>query len=146
VPVAPWGPVTYRVLVDGRPVGKTKKTTLVPAFDLRDGMHSVQVVAIDGRGSKTVGDDADLGTDTRKPKGRVKRKRDGLYQVWASDGSRKRGSGIFSAVLDFGSAGSVEVPVSSSGVLRGVHVGTRSGLGNPTLRLRDRAGNRATID
>lgn len=143
VPAAPWGPVTYRVEVDGKAVGKTKKTELTPVRDLKEGLHSVRVVAIDARGAETVGDDEDLGTDTKRPKGSVKRKRDGLYQVWASDG--KRGSGVFTVVLDFGGAGSVEVPVSSSGRLRGVHVATRSGLGNPRLVLRDRAGNRATV-
>jgi hypothetical protein len=143
VPSAPWGPVTYRVEVDGKPVGKTKKTELTPVRDLKEGLHSVRVVAIDARGMETLGDDEDLGTDTKRPIGSVKRKRDGLYQVWAADG--KRGSGIFTAVLDFGSGGSVEVPVSSSGRLRGVHVATRSGLGKPRLVLRDRAGNRRTI-
>ncbi|MEA2389434.1 MAG: hypothetical protein QOG41_2207 [Thermoleophilaceae bacterium] len=143
VPSAPWGPVTYRVEVDGKPVGRTRHTELTPKVDLREGLHSIHVVAIDARKSETRGDDVDLGTDTRRPKGSVRSKGHGLYRVWASDGSR--GSGVFTARLEFDGGEFAYITVPSSGRLRGVHVHTGSGLGHPRLVLRDRAGNRTVI-
>jgi hypothetical protein len=132
----PWGPVRYRVEVEGRSIGTTRKTRLRSKRPLGDGDHDAWVVAIDGRGSETRGKTYRVRVDTNRPHGRVKHLHGGVYRVWASDGN---GSGIREARLDFGGDGSVDVPVDR-GRVDGVKVHARSGLGSPTLVLRDYAG------
>jgi hypothetical protein len=132
----PWGPVRYRVEVEGRSIGTTRKTRLRSKRPLGDGDHDAWVVAIDGRGSETRGKTYRVRVDTNRPHGRVKHLHGGVYRVWASDGN---GSGIREGRLDFGGDGSVDVPVDR-GRVDGVRVHARSGLGSPTLVLRDYAG------
>jgi hypothetical protein len=93
-------------------------------------------VAIDARGSETRGKTYRVRVDTKRPHGRVKHQKHGVYRVWASDGN---GSGIREARLDFGSEGSVDVPVEG-GKVNGERVHVHSGLPAPTLVLRDWAG------
>jgi len=48
-----WGPLTYRVEVDGVAVGQTTGTGLVPTTPIADGVHTWRVVAVDRRGQAT---------------------------------------------------------------------------------------------
>jgi hypothetical protein len=100
------------------------------------------VTAIDARGNQTRGKTYIVGVDTKRPNGRFKHPDDNVYRVWASDG--RNGSGIREARLDFGSKGSVEVPIEDYAV-DGVRVRVGSGMRSPTLVLRDWAGSRREI-
>jgi hypothetical protein len=130
----PWGPVRYRLEIEGRRIGTTRKTRLRTKRALADGTHDAWVVAIDARGSETRSKTYVVAIDTERPHGRLKRVKGG-YRVWASD----RTAGIREARLDFGSEGSVEVPIEGLRV-DGAVVHVRSGLPAPTLVLRDWAG------
>jgi hypothetical protein len=133
----PWGPVRYRLQVAGRTIGTTRKVQLRPKSALPEGPNEAWVTAIDARGSQTRGKTYIVGIDTERPQGRFKHPDQDVYRVWASDGGS--GSGIREARLDFGSRGSVEVPVGDLRV-DGVRVRVPSGHGPPTLVLRDWAG------
>ena len=133
----PWGPVRYRLTVAGRTIGTTRKVQLRPRRALPEGANEAWVTAIDARGSQTRGKTYIVGVDTKRPHGRFKHPDPDVYRVWASDGGS--GSGIREARLDFGSRGSVEVPVSGYAV-DGVRVRVASGMRSPTLVLEDWAG------
>lgn len=130
----PWGPVRYRLEIEGRRIGTTRKTHLQVKHPLADGAHDAWVVAIDARGSETRSRTYVVGTDTARPHGRVKHVKDG-WKVWASDAT----AGVREARLDFGRDGSVEVPIDHYRV-DGVVVHAHKGAPRPTLRLRDWAG------
>jgi hypothetical protein len=131
----PWGPVRYRLEIDGRRIGTTRKTRLQVTRALPDGALDAVVVAIDARGSETRSRTYVVGIDTERPHGRVKHVKGG-YKVWAADAT----AGVREARLDFGGERSVEVPISDYRV-DGVHVRARSGSPRPTLFLRDWAGS-----
>jgi hypothetical protein len=139
----PWGPIQYRLEVDGSPLVTTAGTSFTPVKPLGDGVHAVRVVAIDGRGTETDGRDVALRIDTTKPKGRWRSLGGGVYSVSASDGSAIHGSGIASARLVFGGS-SVRVPVARIGIVQNAKV-RHSGGGRPRLVLVDKAGNKRTI-
>jgi hypothetical protein len=141
----PWGPVRYRVEVDGAPIATTRHTALTPKKSLSEGVHATRIVAIDGRGTETPGRSYGLRIDTKRPHGRFRSLGDGVWKVWASDGPVIRGSGIAAARLDFGSHGSVPVPVPVIGVVEGARIRTRTGIGRPRLFLTDKAGNERVI-
>jgi hypothetical protein len=136
----PWGPVRYRLEIDGRRIGTTRKARLQVKRRLPDGALDANVVVIDARGSETRSKTYVVGVDTHRPHGRLKHVKDG-YKVWASDAT----AGIREARLDFGGAGSVEVPIENYRV-DGERVHVRSGLPRPTLVLRDWAGWTRKID
>jgi hypothetical protein len=139
----PWGPVRYRVEIDGVPVATTDRTSYTPQQPLSDGVHAVRLVVIDGRGAETEGRDAGIRIDTRKPTGRVRRIGKGLYSVSASDGPAISGSGIASARLVFGRR-SVSVRVPFVAIVQNARVRHR-GKGRPRLVIVDRAGNRKVV-
>jgi hypothetical protein len=139
----PWGPVHYRVEMDGVPVVTTAQTNFKPTQSLSDGVHAVRIVAIDGRGTETPGRDVGLRIDTTKPRGRIKRLGKGLYSVSASDGPAILGSGISKARLVFGKR-SVTIQVPSIGLIENAHIRHRGG-GRPRLVLYDKAGNKRVV-
>ena len=139
----PWGPVHYRLEIDGLPVATTDKTSFKPVQPLSDGVHAVRLVAIDGRGSETAGRDVGLRIDTTKPHGRIKRLGKGLFSVSASDGPAILGSGISKARLVFGKR-SVILPVPSIALIENAHIRHRGG-GRPRLVLIDKAGNKKVV-
>jgi hypothetical protein len=138
----PWGPIRYRVEIDGVAQVTSERNHFRPAKPIGDGVHAIRIVAIDGRGSETDGRDVGLRIDLRKPTGRVRRAGKGMWSVSASDGPPIKGSGIASARLVFGGA-SVRVPVARLGIVENARV--RHGGGHPRLVLVDRAGNKRVI-
>jgi hypothetical protein len=62
-----WGPVRYRLEVDGRRTGLTTATSLRVPRPLRDGLHRTRLVAVDARGSVSRGDYFDLRIDAKSP-------------------------------------------------------------------------------
>jgi hypothetical protein len=138
-----WGPITYRVLLDGRQVGETTETELpVTEGMVPDGRHMWNVVAIDRRGQQTAGPPRLVRIDNTAPLMRV------------SIGRRGRNVGI--RVRRFSDRG-----VGASGVARIVvkfgngrraRIGRRFRYRYPsggTFKLRvigfDEAGNRTVV-
>lgn len=139
----PWGPLRYRLEIDGSPVTTTTRTSYRPPQPLSDGIHAVRLVAVDGRGTETAGKDVGLRIDRRKPRGKIKRVGHGLYSVSASDGPPMSGSGIYKAKLMFGKHG-VAISVPTIAVLENAHI-RHTGGGRPKLVLVDRAGNKRVV-
>jgi hypothetical protein len=131
----PWGPVRYRIEVDGHSVGTTRRTHLRPSRSLSEGLHVVGVVAIDGRGSETLRR-SHVGVDTHRPSGRLRRVHGGDYKVWASDAT----SGLRDVRLELGDGSSIDVAVPPGGELNGKRVHVPSGAGSARLVIHDYAG------
>jgi hypothetical protein len=93
-----WGPITYSVRMDGREIGRTRRTRFRPPAALPDGAHSIEIVQVDGRGVESPGIPRPAKIDTTAPvvslDGRTLRVR---------DGGRKRGSGVRSVRVYYGS-------------------------------------------
>ena len=138
-----WGPITYRVFVDGRQVGETTETELpVTNGMVSDGRHRWNVAAIDRRGQTTAGPPRIVRIDNTAPVMRV------------SIGRRGRNVGV--RVRRFSDRG-----VSASGVSRIVVKfgnGRRTRIGRQiryryprggtyTLRVvgHDKAGNKRVV-
>jgi hypothetical protein len=62
-----WGPLTYRPVVDGVPVGETQGTRLALPADLADGVHTWTVSATDRRGQTIVSKPGTLRVDGTPP-------------------------------------------------------------------------------
>lgn len=105
-----WGPVTYRVEIDGKPVGTTAETKLTPLQPVADGNHLWRVVATDRRGQETATPTRPLRVDGTPPEiafrltGKRVRGRPLTVRARVADGSLKapRGSGIARVTIDWG--------------------------------------------
>jgi hypothetical protein len=127
-----WGPVTYRVMIDNKVAGTTRKSEFRPRKPLSDGVHKIEIVQVDGRGQVSPGLDRTRAIDSTRPRVALRRARGG-YRVTALDGS----SGVDSVKVVF-ARGTVSLPVSN-GAVRGVRVG---GRGRPLrVIVVDEAGN-----
>jgi hypothetical protein len=136
-----WGPLTYTVLIDGRPVGQTRDVTWRPKAPLPEGLHRWRVIATDIRGQTTGTRSRNVRIDMTGPRLTVNVERDaGISEIrWrAADVVRPRGSSGFSRVrIDFGDGSEPVTARSTRGTVR--HRYRRSA----TLRVIaiDRAGN-----
>jgi hypothetical protein len=129
-----WGPVTYRVMIDGALAGTTRKSQFVPPKPLSDGVHHIEIVQVDGRGQVSPGLDRTRAIDSRRPVVSLHRAGRRGYRVFASDGA----SGVDSVKVVF-THGTASVPVSN-GAVRGVRV---FGRGRPRQVIAvDEAGNK----
>ena len=68
-----WGPLTYRVEIDGRAVATTSETSVTVPSVIRDGLHRWRVVATDRRGQSTATASRFLRVDATKPRVRLLR-------------------------------------------------------------------------
>jgi hypothetical protein len=138
-----WGPITYRVEIDGQPVGTTTSTALTVPTVVADGLHRWRVVAVDLRGQSTATPSRNLRVDATPPKVTFKvsgsRKRGGQVKVavQASDasGTTAQASGLNLVHIAFG---------DGSRTLTGLKAAHRYGhSGKVTVRVSasDKAGN-----
>jgi hypothetical protein len=144
-----WGTTTYRVDLNGIPVGTSTTRTLLPAFDLPDGRHRWRVVTIDGRGQVAVGPTRPLNLDARPPvatlkvRGTPRRRRKTRFTASITDAA----SGVARATLSFGD-GSRPVALRLRRKRRGLvraaatHRYRRGGSFTARLAVRDRVRNR----
>ncbi len=104
------GAVTYRVEIDGQPVGETTDTKLVPVNPVPDGEHTWKVVATDRRGQTAATPPRPLRVDSLPPEltfrvtGARKRGKPVKVALEAADGSLETpsGSGIKTVRIDWG--------------------------------------------
>ncbi len=135
--------VTYSVSVDDEPVEdglRQRKTRLGPS-ELPDGIHEVQIFAIDAAGQETGSQTGDVLVDRRRPRVRLKRQGRALT-VRISDGRKGRGSGLRRSAIRVsfgdGSRAAKRKPVAR-------HRYARRGTYRLVVQARDKAGNRVTL-
>jgi hypothetical protein len=140
-----WGPITYRVEVDGQPVGETTDTKLVPAQAIPDGWHQWRVVAGDRRGQTVTSPSRLLRIDATPPKltfrVRGQRRRRALVRVdaRAADVLNPRASGVRTVRIRFGD-GSPPVDARSA-----AHRYAHSGRYTVRVTASDRVGNLTVV-
>lgn len=135
-------PVTYTVSVDDEPVRegvRGRKAALGPS-QIGNGVHTIQIFAVDGAGQETGSQTGRLRVDRRKPRASI-RVRGRSVTVRIADGARRRTSGVrrASSRISFGDGSRV------ARVVRRRHAYPRPGRYRIVVRARDRAGNRALI-
>lgn len=121
-----WGAPTYRVEIDGLPVGQTTDTKLTVLARVPDGEHRWRVVATDRRGQTATTPQRPLRIDSLPPEvaiaitGVKKRGRLVKVTVRAADGSllKPSGSGVKLVRIDFGDRSSVAARTATHRYLR----------------------------
>ena len=63
-----WGPLTYKVLIDNKPVAQTTSTGVTVPIVVADGLHRWRVVATDIRGQSATTPSRNLRVDATPPK------------------------------------------------------------------------------
>src|SRR5207253_11416563 len=89
-----WGGITYTVVMDGRPIGSTGKTSFSIAGRVSDGVHRWSLVAADRRGQTGTTPARTLRIDSRGPTAKIKVK------------GRKKAGKLLQIVVDARDAGS----------------------------------------
>ena len=138
-----WGPITYRVFVDGRQVGETTETELpVTPGMVSDGRHRWNVLAIDRRGQQTAGPRRTVNIENTPPLLRVsigRRGRTVSIRVRRFADRGLNASGVSRVVVNFGNGRRVRI--------RDRTRYTYPRGGSYTLRVSgfDKAGNRTDV-
>lgn len=94
-----WGPITYRLEIDGQAAGETTANGLAPTAALEDGLHRWRVIATDRRGQTRSSRTRNLRIDGTAPELDVEvRRKKGVATVTAKvtddPGTGRRASGI----------------------------------------------------
>lgn len=137
-----WGPVTYRVEIDGRVVGQTTATQYAPA-GVPDGIHRVRVVAVDRAGQEFAATPRSIRHDGTPPRVTFRLSRNGRVvkvspRVTDASPAGRRASGLKSVRISFGDGASVAAR-------RATHRYRRTGPVTIRVSARDRAGNLITV-
>jgi hypothetical protein len=138
-----WGPLTYQVLIDNKPVAQTTSTGVTVPVVIPDGLHRWRVVATDIRGQSTATPSRTLRVDATPPKV--------TYKI---SGARQRGKPVKVVVQASDASGTAAQAsgsttcASPSATARGPIVGLRAihrygHSGKVTVRISavDKAGN-----
>jgi hypothetical protein len=140
-----WGPLTYNVLVDGKPVAQTNTTKAqLPAGAVSEGLHTWRVVATDRRGQTATTAVKPLRVDTVAPTVSFsfkKRGRVGAVKATAADVIPPSGNaaGIKVVRIDWGDrSGFTDARTAS-------HRYNKSGTFTVRVSATDRAGNVAVV-
>jgi hypothetical protein len=142
-----WGPITYRVEIDGQTVGQTTSTGLTVPTVVADGLHRWRVVAVDIRGQSTATPSRNLRVDATPPKitfkvsGSRKRGKQVKVAVQATDasGTSAQASGLNLVHISFGD-GSRTITG-----LKAVHRYGHSGKVTVRVSASDKAGNAVAV-
>jgi len=129
-----WGPLTYTLAIDGRPVGSTTQTRFSPPVRVKDGKHRWQIIATDQRGQTATTRPALLRVDDTPPSLKVTIHRSGNTVTVISRAHDKR-SGLKSVVTSFGDG-------TSRAGARVSHRYRRAGSFKLVVRATDEAGAR----
>lgn len=142
-----WGPLTYTVLIDGKPNGQTSSVGITTPNAVPDGLHRWRVVATDRRGQTSATPTRLLRIDATAPKVsfRVKgpRKKGSFVRVVArvsdASGTSAKASGLKGVRISFGD-GSRAIAGK-----RAAHRYRRSGKVTVRVSASDKAGNVRTV-
>ncbi len=143
-----WGPLTYRVEIDGRAVATTSETSVTVPSVIRDGLHRWRVVATDRRGQSTSTATRFLRVDATKPRVRFSARRRGrvvTVSARASDTAAggARAAGVEYVRVDWGDgSGRTTVPGTRATVS---HRYARKGRASIRVSATDDAGNAAVV-
>jgi len=136
-----WGPLTYTVLVDGKPVASTTALrTTVPVGAAPEGVHTWRVVATDRRGQTATTKLRPLKIDTVAPVASMSIKRKRRVTTVTARGAdvvpfKNRASGVTQLRIDFGDG---SAPVTGR---KATHRYTRLGAFTIRVSAVDAAGN-----
>ncbi|MBI5104749.1 MAG: PKD domain-containing protein [Solirubrobacterales bacterium] len=142
-----WGPLTYRVEVDGVAVGETQDTKLTPLNPVADGEHRWRVVATDRRGQTAATKTRLLRVDATPPtlEFTVKRRKGRVAELSITAGDvippSGKASGLKTLKADFGDG-------TGNQLLKAKKASHRYGRGGTyTIRVSatDRAGNAVAL-
>ena len=137
-----WGAQSFRVVVDGQPVGETTARTLVPAKPLSSGRpHPWRVIAIDRHGQQTMSKERFIRIDAVAPRVVVKvkgKRKPGQSLKISVTGLDGRGSGVDYVLVEYGDKASAK----QFKQFRGAHR-YRKGTFRLKVKVVDRAGNAA---
>jgi hypothetical protein len=141
-----WGPILYRVEIDGLPVAQATTTRVTVPIVIRDGIHRWRVVASDRRGQTTATATRFLRIDATRPRVRVSVRRTGRVvrvAARASDASPRglRASGVEFVRIDWGD-GSPRTTTAGT-TARASHAYRRRARFTVRVSATDRAGNAA---
>jgi hypothetical protein len=142
-----WGPLTYTVLIDNKPVGQTSSTGITVPVRVKDGLHRWRVIATDRRGQTSATPTRNMRIDATAPKVRVTlggtRKRGSFVKVSASvsdaSGTTAPASGLQNVRISFGDGSRA---ISGR---RASHRYSRSGKVTIRVSAGDKAGNVRTV-
>jgi hypothetical protein len=142
-----WGPLTYTVLIDNKPVGQTTSTGITVPVRIKDGLHRWRVVATDRRGQTSATPTRYLRIDATAPKISFRvsgsRKRGAFVKVAAkvtdASGTRSKASGLKGVRISFGDGS------RAIAGLRAAHRYSRSGKVTVSVTASDKAGNVRTV-
>jgi hypothetical protein len=142
-----WGPLSYTVLIDDKPVGQTTSTGITVPTVVKDGLHRWRVVATDRRGQTSATPTRNIRVDATAPKVTFRitgtRKRGRFVKVAAkvsdASGTAAKASGLEAVRIAFG---------DGSRAIAGRRASHRYGhSGRVTVRVTatDKAGNVRTV-
>jgi hypothetical protein len=142
-----WGPLTYTVLIDDKPVGQTTSTGITVPGVVRDGLHRWRVVATDRRGQTSATPSRNIRVDATPPKISFRvtgtRKRGRFVKVAAkvsdASGTTAKASGLKVVRISFGD-GSRAIAGR-----RAAHRYAHSGKVTVRVTAGDKAGNARTV-
>jgi PKD domain len=138
-----WGPITYTVLIDDKPVGQTTSTGITVPVVVKDGLHRWRVVATDRRGQTSATPTRNIRVDATPPKISFRitgtRKRGKFVKVAAkvsdASGTAAKASGLKDVRISFGD-GSRAIAGR-----RAAHRYAHSGKVTVSVTASDKAGN-----
>lgn len=138
-----FGPVTYRVLVDGEEIGNSlvNELEITPGL-VADGNHTWQVVTLDRRLQEAPSLPRRLRVDNTPPVVRLSTRRRGrsvTFAIRARDTRGRLPTGVNRIVLDPGSGKFIRIGT------RYTYTYTRGGRKSIRIRVFDKAGNATTI-
>jgi hypothetical protein len=142
-----WGPLTYTVLIDDKPVGQTTSTGITVPTVVKDGLHRWRVVATDRRGQTSATPTRNIRIDATPPKISFRvtgtRKRGRFVKVAArvsdASGTSAKASGLKVVRISFGD-GSRAIAGR-----RAAHRYAHSGKVTVRVIAGDKAGNVRTV-
>ena len=138
-----WGPLTYTMVVDGKPVGSTHDTRFTPSPRIPDGQHHWRIVATDRRGQTLQSPVRLLRVDGTPPRLRVQvsgTRRAGTVLKFVFRASDPHGSGLARIRVVWGDGSPSEITGT-----RATHA-FRHGRVTVRVSATDRAGNVAVVN
>jgi hypothetical protein len=142
-----WGPITYTVLIDNKPVGQTTSTGITVPVPVKDGLHRWRVLATDRRGQTSITPTRNIRVDATPPRISFRiggsKKRGKFVKVTANvtdaSATGAKASGLKNVQISFGDGSR---PIAGR---RAAHRYAHSGKVTVSVIASDKAGNVGTV-